>query len=67
MIDFGCESKVGGEDTAFDVLVVSIDEISDCKWSLGVVGAESVLEAIVLLCDPGESAFFYEDVVGQFC
>ena len=66
MVDFCCEAEVGGQHAGLDVLVVSIDEVADGEGGFGVKGADGVVKAVVLLEDPGQSAFFYEDVLGQF-
>lgn len=66
LVDFCCEAEVGDSNAGLDVLVVSIDEVTDGEGSLGVKGADRVVKAVVLLKDPGQSALFHEDVLGQF-
>ena len=61
LVDFSSKSKVGSQNTSSDVLVVSLKEVSNCLWGLGVKWRHGVLESDSLLQDPSESALFDEE------
>ena len=52
--------------TGFNILIVSVDKVSNCERRFYVKGSDGVVESVSLLDNPGESALFDEDALGQF-